>query len=190
MNRKDVVFFTGAGISAESGIPTFQTQDEIRAKLTRAFANERYIDYAETIKDMADICNNAEPNAAHLSIAMHNFQVITMNVDRLHSRAGSMDVIELHGTIPQTTDTIEDLINSNIVLYGDIAPEYNKAIKLVKNMPYDKGYFVIVGTSFYTEISNVLLKIAKQRHAKIIIINDNASTRVPDICKYLMTQII
>ncbi len=188
MDKQKVIFFTGAGISVDSGIPTFQEQPEIRQKLSRDFANDFPETYRKTIRQMLDSCENAQPNAAHLAIAELDYPVITMNVDKLHSKAGSKNVIEVHGELPTREQLEEEYFPAEytgIVLYGDMAPKYEDAIKLVKHLEYGNSYFIIVGTSFYTGISAQLLKIAKQRHAKVIIINDNASTRVPELVKTL-----
>lgn len=192
MNKQNVIFFTGAGISVDSGIPTFQEQPGIRDRLTRDFANEHPEEYRNTIRKMLDSCENASPNAAHIAIAEAGFPVITMNVDRLHTKAGSKNVIEVHGVLPTREELEEELFPltyDGIVLYGDLAPKYDDAIKLVRALEYDNSYFVIVGTSFYTDISEQLYRIAKQRHAKIEVINDNASQRVPIICKNLYMKI-
>lgn len=192
MDKQNVIFFTGAGISVDSGIPTFQEQPEIRDRLTRDFANEYPEEYRNTIRQMLDSCENANPNAAHIAIAEAGFPVITMNVDRLHTKAGSKNVIEVHGVLPTREELEEELFPltyEGIVLYGDLAPKYDDAIKMVKQLKYDNSYFIIVGTSFYTGISEQLYRIAKQRHAKIEVINDNASQRVPIICKNLYMKI-
>lgn len=192
MNKQNVIFFTGAGISVDSGIPTFQEQPGIRDRLTRDFANEHPEEYRNTIRKMLDSCENASPNAAHMAIAEAGFPVITMNVDRLHTKAGSKNVIEVHGVLPTREELEEELFPltyDGIVLYGDLAPKYDDAIKLVRALEYDNSYFVIVGTSFYTGISEQLYRIAKQRHTKIEVINDNASQRVPIICKNLSMKI-
>lgn len=188
MEKQRVIFFTGAGISVDSGIPTFQEQPGIRDKLTRDFANKHPEEYRDTIRQMVNNCENAEPNEAHKAIAETGFPVITMNVDRLHTKAGSKNVIEVHGVLPSREVLEEEyfpITYDGIVLYGDIAPKYETAIKMVRALEYDNSYFVIVGTSFYTGISEQLYKIAKQRHAKIVVVNDNASERVPIICKNL-----
>ena len=188
MESNRVIFFTGAGISVDSGIPTFQNQPGIRDKLTRDFANEHPEEYRDTIRQMLDSCENAQPNAAHIAIAEAGFPVITMNVDRLHTKAGSKDVIEVHGVLPTREELEEELFPieyGGIILYGDLAPEYDTAIKLVRSLEYKNSYFIIVGTSFYTGISNQLLRIAKSRGASIAVINDNATTRVPIICENL-----
>lgn len=85
MDRRNVIFFTGAGISVDSGIPTFQEQPGIRERLARDFANEYPEEYRNTIRQMLDSCENASPNAAHIAIAEGGFPVITMNVDQLHT---------------------------------------------------------------------------------------------------------
>lgn len=186
--RNRVLFFTGAGISVESGIPTFQEQPGIRDKLSRDFANEFPETYRKTIGEMLDACEKAEPNAAHKAIAEAGFPVITMNVDRLHTRAGSNDVVEVHGVLP-TREQLEDEYfpqeYRDIVLYGDMAPEYNTAFNMVKKLEYGNSYFVIVGTSFYTGISAQLKRLAEQRNAKILLINSDAATRVPVLCEQL-----
>ena len=191
MNRQNIIFFTGAGISVDSGIPTFQKQPRIRDKLTRDFANEHPEEYRDTIRQMLNSCERAKPNVAHIAIAEGGFPVITMNVDRLHTKAGSKNVIEVHGVLPTRKELEEELFPltyDGIVLYGDLAPKYDDAIKLVKQLEYDNSYFIIVGTSFYTGISEQLYRIAKQRRAKIEIINDNASQRVPAICKNMILR--
>lgn len=192
MGRHNIIFFTGAGISVESGIPTFQEQPGIRDKLSRDFA-DRYPElYRKTIRDMVNVCENAEPNAAHKAIAELGCPVITMNVDRLHTKAGSNNVIEVHGILP-TREELEDEYfpeeYRGIVLYGDMAPKYHDAIHLVKSLAFGESVFVIVGVSFYTAISDTLLDYARQRGAEIIIINDNAATKVPELCELLKKNI-
>lgn len=189
MSRHEkVLFFTGAGISAESGIPTFQEQHGIRDKLTRDFANNHPEEYRNAVREIVVSCERATPNAAHIAIAKAGFPVITMNVNHLHTKAGSKNVVEVHGVLP----TREELERKSfpaeydgIVLYGDLAPKYYLAEKMVKSLEYGNSYFVIVGTSFYTGISERLHQLAKQRHSKIMIINDHASTRVPELCSKL-----
>ena len=186
--RYDIIFFTGAGISVESGIPTFQEQPGIRDKLSRDFANTYPEEYRKTIRTMVDACENAEPNAAHIAIAELGCPVITMNVDRLHTKAGSRDVIEVHGVLP-TREELEDEWfpeeYRGIVLYGDMAPKYSDASSMVHKLKYNNSVFVIVGVSFYTAISEYLRDIARRRHAHVLYIDSDAATRVPELCEYL-----
>ncbi len=187
-HKTKVLFFTGAGISVDSGVPTFQNTPGIREKLTRSFANEHPEEYRDAVRGMVDACEQAVPNAAHLAIAETGFPVITMNVDGLHRKAGSENVIEVHGVLP-TREQLEEpdfpLTYTGIVLYEDIAPKYQDAIKLVNSLEYNNSFFVIVGTSFYTDISVLLQNLARKRRAKIVVINDNASERVPVVCNNL-----
>lgn len=183
-----VIFFTGAGISVDSGIPTFQEKPEIRNKLSRDFANEYPEAYRKTIRDMVEIVEKAEPNAAHKAIAESGFPVITMNIDGLHRKAGSEDVLEIHGVLPtmeQVNQSDFPLTYEGIVLYGDLAPKYTDAVRMVKHLKWNDSYFVIVGTSFYTGISTELKRLAERQNARIITINENASTEVPRICEVL-----
>lgn len=101
-----VVVFTGAGISAESGIPTFRGAGGLwrnfRAEdlaTPEAFARDPRLVW-EWYEWRRGLVREAKPNAAHEAIArLGDAVVVTQNVDGLHARAGSPDVIELHGNI-------------------------------------------------------------------------------------------
>jgi NAD-dependent deacetylase len=106
---KRLLFFTGAGISAESSIPTFRGKDGIWNKLKpeelanfNAFMRNPEIVW-EWYQYRKKIVHNSQPNPAHLTIAeMQNYfdvVVSTQNVDNFHRRAGSKVVYELHGNI-------------------------------------------------------------------------------------------
>jgi NAD-dependent deacetylase len=101
---------TGAGISAESGIPTFRDADGLWEKFDpQELANvEAFLDNPELVqgwyRHRRQLVEDAEPNAAHRALAELEAQVttvsvLTQNVDDLHNRAGSSTVIELHGSI-------------------------------------------------------------------------------------------
>jgi NAD-dependent deacetylase len=107
---KKVVVLTGAGISAESGVPTFRGEDglwrQYRAEelaTPHAFqANPKLV--WEWYDWRRGIIGKAEPNPGHLAIAemervFSHFCLITQNVDGLHRRAGSTKVIEIHGNL-------------------------------------------------------------------------------------------
>lgn len=165
-----IIAFTGAGISAASGIPTFADQPGIRDKLTRTFARMHPDEYNKTINEMWDNCKRAEPNDAHYALVEYNVPIITMNIDQLHSRAGSKDVLEIHGVFP------------NIVLYGDPAPMYNKALDWVDTLE-EGDTLLVVGTSYYTMISEKIRAEAIVNGASIIEINDDAEHRVREFLK-------
>jgi NAD-dependent deacetylase len=105
-----IVFFTGAGISSESGIPTFRGKDGIWNKIKpEELANfNAFIRNPEMVWEWYNhrkkIIHEAKPNAAHLTIAemqnhFKNVTVVTQNIDNLHRRAGSKTIFELHGNI-------------------------------------------------------------------------------------------
>jgi NAD-dependent deacetylase len=108
--RQPCVVLTGAGVSTESGIPDFRSDTGIWAEVDpfevasmsafRREPNRVWSFYRERIGLLRD----AEPNAAHLAIAELERRglveaVITQNIDTLHTRAGSRDVVEVHGSI-------------------------------------------------------------------------------------------
>lgn len=78
---------------------------------------------------MLNSCENVKPNAAHIAIAEGDFPVITMNVGRLHRKAGSKNVLEVHGVLPTREELEEELFSltyDGIILYGDLAPKYDE----------------------------------------------------------------
>jgi NAD-dependent deacetylase len=108
-SARRVAVLTGAGVSAESGIPTFRGlgglwngRDPMSLATPQAFAAD-----PELVWDFyhwrRELVLRAEPNAAHRALAELAKRVpltlITQNVDRLHQRAGSVDVLELHGNL-------------------------------------------------------------------------------------------
>src|SRR5688572_14041276 len=101
-----VVVFTGAGVSADSGIPTFRGEGGLwrnyRAEdlaTPDAFRRDPLLVW-EWYEWRRGLIRAAQPNAAHEAIArLPRAPVVTQNVDGLHARAGADDVIELHGNI-------------------------------------------------------------------------------------------
>lgn len=172
---KKIVFLTGAGISAESGIPTF------RDEVTGLWENHRVeeVATAEAIKNNPELVYNfinqlrfkykdCVPNLAHYDIAelekKYEVVVITQNVDTLHEQAGSTNVIHLHGNLNEVR-TVDD---DNLIFtypYEGITP--NTEIEGHKIRPHivlfgedvpmigiaaeeltDDDICVVVGTSF------------------------------------------
>lgn len=106
-----IVILTGAGISAESGLGTFRDKEGLWAKFSpaelaspRAFARDPARVH-EFYNLRRTACVEAEPNAAHLALAKleRDFSgkvlIVTQNVDDLHQRAGSVDVLQMHGAL-------------------------------------------------------------------------------------------
>lgn len=109
-----IVFFGGAGVSTESGIPDFRSSNGLyNQKLNRSFTPEQLVSHTFFMKYTQDfydfyreklVFQDAKPNDAHLSLAkledMGKLRaVITQNIDGLHQLAGSRNVLELHGSI-------------------------------------------------------------------------------------------
>lgn len=110
-NARRVVVFTGAGVSAESGIPTFRDQlsgfwaqfDPAQLATPTAFRNDPALVWGWYEWRRA-LLAQAHPNAAHVAIAalvrhVPELVLVTQNVDDLHERAGSKEVIHLHGSL-------------------------------------------------------------------------------------------
>jgi len=109
-SSNNILFFTGAGISAESGIPTFRGKDGIWNKFNpselanfNAFIKNPNLVW-EWYQYRRKIINETNPNPAHYAITefekyYSNVSVVTQNVDNLHRRAGNTNVYELHGNI-------------------------------------------------------------------------------------------
>ena len=110
----NIVFFGGAGVSTESGIPDFRSSTGLfNEKLNMTFTPEQlvshsfYMRYPEQFFNFYKeklIYENAKPNAGHLALAkleeMGKLKaIVTQNIDGLHQAAGSKNVFELHGSI-------------------------------------------------------------------------------------------
>ncbi|MCI5596311.1 MAG: NAD-dependent protein deacylase [Lachnospiraceae bacterium] len=111
-NSSNIVFFGGAGVSTESGIPDFRSTDGLYSLkykyppetiVSHSFFLSRTEEFYEFYKDkMMNL--TAKPNKAHLKLAQWEQEgklkaVITQNIDGLHQMAGSKEVLELHGSI-------------------------------------------------------------------------------------------
>lgn len=110
----NIVFFGGAGVSTESGIPDFRSESGIFKSLKKygdrpenLVSRSYYLDHTEEFFNYYKenlIFKDAEPNPAHITLAKLEKAgklkaVITQNIDGLHQKAGSKEVLELHGSI-------------------------------------------------------------------------------------------
>jgi NAD-dependent deacetylase len=109
---KHVVFFTGAGVSTDSGIPDFRSQDGLYNQkykyppeeiISHTFFMERTEEFYEFYRDRM-LYLDAQPNEVHQFIAemekaKKSLGVVTQNIDGLHQKAGSQKVYELHGSV-------------------------------------------------------------------------------------------
>lgn len=111
-SSSNVVFFGGAGVSTESGIPDFRSVDGLYHQeydyppetiLSHTFFVNRTEEFYRFYRNKM-ICPQAKPNMAHIRLAEweqsgHVRAVITQNIDGLHQMAGSREVLELHGSV-------------------------------------------------------------------------------------------
>ena len=145
-DSKNIVFFGGAGVSTESGIPDFRSVDGLYNQkydyppeeiLSHIFFCN-HTDYFYNFYRDKLICTDAEPNSAHLKLAEFEkvgklSAVVTQNIDGLHQKAGSKIVYELHGSTLRNYCTkcgkffdIDYIVNSNGI------PKCDKCGSIVK----------------------------------------------------------
>ena len=199
-SARSVVFFTGAGISAESGIPIFRGKDGIWNKLKpeelanfNAFLRNPELVW-EWYNHRKQIIHESNPNAAHFAIAqmqelLPEVIVVTQNIDNLHRRAGSKIIYELHGNIERNYCVkCHTFFNEELVFEGKasvckcgglIRPD---VVWFGEYLPEDQftasekaakncDVFFIVGTSAVVYPAASLIYIAKQNGAYLIEVN-------------------
>jgi NAD-dependent deacetylase len=126
---RSVVVFTGAGVSADSGIPTFRGEGGLwrnyRAEdlaTPNAFARNPMLVW-EWYEWRRGLVRDAQPNPAHLAVArLSDALVVTQNVDGLHTRAGSRNVIELHGNLFRVRCVREGDVTEALEPFTDLPP--------------------------------------------------------------------
>lgn len=227
--KQKIVIFSGAGVSAESGIQTFRDGDGLwnnfaiadvatpqawkkDPRLVLKFYNDRRAQIAA-----------AKPNAAHIAIAAlqekFNTVVITQNIDDLHERAGSNQVIHVHGEIVKARSTLDpnwlkqidyapinmgdkchhgSQLRPHIVWFGETVLNYELAYQQV----YDADKILVVGTSLSVYPVAGLVEAARSNAQKIIValelarepqgyefLQGNAASLVPRICESWLKQV-
>ena len=197
---KKIVVFTGAGVSAESGLGTFRGSDGMwdRYRIEDVCTHDAWLNNPQLCVEFYNMRRRealaAQPNAAHYAIArlqeaFPDTQVITQNIDNLHERAGSQDVIHLHGEITKLRSETNQLATIDLdgweQHYGDRHPDGSLLRPYVVFFGEDVPYFplacevasqadilIVVGTSLNVYPSASLLHYAPT-HAKIIVIDPN-----------------
>ena len=170
---KNFVVFTGAGISAESGLGTFRDSGGLwdNYKIEDVATPEAFQKNPGLVLEFYNIRRRqllgATPNDAHYALNKlqenFNLQIITQNIDDLHERSGSNNVLHLHGKLRQSKSTLDNKLyeidgselvlgdlcpnggqlRPNVVWFGEAVPMMDKAIEIVKTA----DIFIIVGTS-------------------------------------------
>jgi NAD-dependent deacetylase len=209
---RHVCVLTGAGISAESGIPTF------RDALTGLWSKFRPEELAtpeafdrdpETVWSWyewrRELIRNVQPNAGHFALAelvlrVPRLTLVTQNVDGLHQRAGSPDVLEYHGNILRDRCTLErvvadrsedaprtglprcaacgGLLRPDVVWFGEAIP--SGPMMLAAAAAEDCDVFLSIGTSALVYPAAGLAEVALRRRATVIEVNPNSTDLSPN----------
>jgi len=206
---KKIVFVTGAGISQESGIPTFRGKDgywrrydPMKLASIDAFYDDPKLVW-EWYEDRRKNILSVKPNEGHFAISqMEEFKdvvVLTQNIDGLHQRSGSTNVLELHGsiirikcTVCDFTDNITEnfeslppkckcgsMLRPDVVWFGEPLPQniWQSAIKEASIC----DVMIIVGTSLVVSPANTLPVYAKQNGAILIEVNPEKTVMSNDM---------
>jgi NAD-dependent deacetylase len=195
--RRKLIVLTGAGMSAESGIPTFRGANGLwenhrieDVATPRAWEQNRELVlrfYNERRKRMWE----CQPNAGHLGLAkleaLCDVQIVTQNVDNLHERAGSTNVLHLHGELTKARSTLDprlvydvpgwelkagdrcargSQLRPHIVWFGEEVPLMEEAIARVQQA----DVLAIIGTSLTVYPAASLIDYAPET-ARIILID-------------------
>ncbi|MFM9050737.1 MAG: SIR2 family NAD-dependent protein deacylase [Bacteroidota bacterium] len=224
--KKKIVVITGAGISAESGIRTFRDSDGLweeyriedvatpqawqrNQRLVLDFYNQRRKQVIE-----------AHPNVAHLALVelekKYDVVIVTQNVDDLHERSGSSNVLHLHGEIRKSRSTADarliydiagwqlsegDLcekgsqLRPHIVWFGELVPKLEEGARMVESA----DILIVVGTSLAVYPAAGLVDLANHAEQKYLIdpeapavsgdfnvIRSKAGSGVPDLVGRLL----
>jgi len=194
--KKKVAVLTGAGISAESGLKTFRDSgglweghDVTKVATPEAWASDRSL-VIEFYNQRRKQALEVEPNAGHLALAdlEEHFEVviITQNVDALHERAGSTQVIHLHGELGKVRSSLDpelvyeldgwelkegdkcpkgSQLRPHIVWFGEAVPLMEDAMKEV----LEADIFIVAGTSLEVYPAAGLIDFIKPEVPKFVI---------------------
>jgi NAD-dependent deacetylase len=217
-----VVALTGAGVSAESGIPTFRGlgglwrgRDPLRLATPEAFEADPALVW-EFYNWRRGLVSAATPNSAHAALVElerrnPGMTLITQNVDRLHQRAGSINLIELHGNLADVRCTgcgltfdregaelppfpqcerCGSLLRPAVVWFGEALPpgEWANAEAAV----IDSDFLLVVGTSAVVQPAANLIRIAQRTGSFVVEVNlePTPASSVVDVGLYGMAGAI
>nr|WP_197999995.1 Sir2 family NAD-dependent protein deacetylase [Gimesia alba] len=196
MDHNKIVVLTGAGVSAESGLPTFRDMNGLwnRYSITEVASPEAWESNPQLVLDFYNERRKtavaASPNAAHQAIAelekKYDVVVITQNVDDLHERGGSSNVIHVHGELVKARSTTDpsliyeiggneiklgdvcekgSQLRPHIVWFGEAIQNYELSAKHIKNA----GKVLVIGTSLTVYPAAGLLNEAHYHAEKILV---------------------
>lgn len=189
MTKKKIVILTGAGISAESGLKTFRDADGLWEghNIMEVASPQGWKKNKELVLDFYNQrraqLHTVEPNAGHLALAklddFFEVSIVTQNVDNLHERAGSKNVLHLHGELFKARSTADEnlfydwtgplnngdkcekgaQLRPHIVWFGEAVPMMDEAIKLAELA----DIFMIIGTSMQVYPAAGLMRYAPDK---------------------------
>jgi len=204
-DAKKIIFVTGAGISQESGVPTFRGTDGLWRKydpMQLATIDAFYDDpklvwgwYEERRKNILQ----SKPNLGHFAIAeLEKYKeviVLTQNIDGLHQKSGSTKVLELHGSIIRIKCSVCDFNDNIPTSFDKLPPKCNRCNNILRPdvvwfgepLPQDIwnqaiseantcDVMIIAGTSLVVSPANTLPVYAKQNNALLVEINPEETT--------------
>lgn len=195
MQKQKLVVLTGAGISAESGLRTFRDSDGLWEgyEVTEVATPRAWIKNPQLVLDFYNMRRrdvaNAQPNAAHYGLAEleDDFEVhiVTQNIDDLHERAGSSNVLHLHGEIFKMRSELDDQIEYEIrgdMKLGDTADDggrlrpaivwFEEAVPKIEDaamLVSAADIFVVIGTSLVVYPAAGLVHYAGMHIPKFIV---------------------
>ena len=193
---KRLVVLTGAGMSAESGIRTFRDSNGLwnNYRIEEVASPEAWEKHPEVVLEFYNQRRKqlfeVKPNAGHHALVRleekFDVQIITQNVDDLHERAGSSQVLHLHGELKKARSTIDpDLVyeldhwelkigdtcekgsqlRPHIVWFGEPVPLFDKAVQITKTA----DLFLVIGTSLVVYPAAGLIRYVEENVPKFYV---------------------
>ena len=206
--RKKIAVLTGAGISAESGIKTFRDSNGLweEHRIEDVASPEGWYRNKELVLDFYDQRRRqllqCAPNRAHFALAeleaKYDVTIITQNVDDLHERGGSTNIIHLHGELLKARSTFDESLvyewkedikigdkcargaqlRPHIVWFGEAVPEIERAVPIVAKA----DIFIVIGTSMVVYPAAGLINYTGYDTPKYLIDpNEVAVPRIPSL---------
>ena len=222
---QNIVVFTGAGISAESGLGTFRDSGGLweQFKIEDVATPEAFERNPELVLNFYNLRRKqlleSKPNAAHISLnklsEKYNLHIITQNIDDLHERSGSKNILHLHGKLMESKSSIDDSLiypikgvdlklgdlckngsqlRPNVVWFGEPVPKMIDAISITKKA----DIFIVIGTSLnvypaasllnYTNNAKriILIDLKAEQKKGVEVIKGKATITVPKLVRDLV----
>ena len=191
---KRMVFFGGAGVSTESGIPDFRSVDGLYHQkyayppeeiLSHTFWEESPEEFYRFYRDKL-IVKGAKPNAAHIRLAKLEKEgklsaIVTQNIDGLHQAAGSKKVFELHGsTLRNYCVKCGGIVKPDVVLYEEGLDEdvLSGAVQAIRQA----DTLIIGGTSLVVYPAAGLIRYFRGDHLVVINMQPTGADAQADLC--------